>query len=107
MSEQRDKLSQLREEFNSALQDETIPVIYFNGFMNSMSPGDVALLLKRAGKSVAILHASYTVAKSLSVKLGELISELEKRSGRSIMTTDDVEQLMASSAGGNDNAVDE
>ncbi|MBA7696826.1 hypothetical protein ES703_105478 [subsurface metagenome] len=109
MSEQRDKQARLREEFKSAVQDETIPVFYFNSFTNTMSSGDVAILFKRTGRPTAILYASYTVAKSLAVKLGEMISELERRIGQKIMTTDDMEQLLARSAGGddNDNDVDE
>ena len=68
-----------------------VPEIYFNGFVNGMGIGDVITTLERNGKPVAILNMSYTVAKTFAQSLTEAISNLERDSGNSIMTTHDIQ----------------
>ena len=54
-----------------------IPQIYFNGFATALGSGDVVIVLERNGKPVATLNASFTEAKTLVQKIGELIASLE------------------------------
>jgi hypothetical protein len=72
-----------------------VPVFYVNGFVNSMTSGDVLTLLERNGKPVAILNMSFTVAKTLSVSLGNTIAQLEERAGQSMLTTQEVGKALA------------
>lgn len=52
------------------------------------------IVLERNGQPVAVVNASYTIAKTLSVLLGNAIAQLEELSGNSIMTTTEIEQLL-------------
>jgi hypothetical protein len=78
-----------------------IPQIYFNGFLSALTTGDVQLVLERNGVPVAVLNVSYTVAKTLGVAIGALISNLEGATKRTIMTSSDIQQALT---GGEDNA---
>lgn len=82
------------EEVKEIFQSE-MPHIYANGFTVVLGTGDVILLLKTMGVNVATLSLSYTVAKTLSEKLGGIIKLLEIQTGNTIMTTDDVEKSLA------------
>ena len=82
------------ERIESAKTNENIPNIHFNGFISSLGTGDVFIVLENNNKPVAILNASYTVAKTFAAKLNGLIARLEERSGNSIMTTDEIEAFI-------------
>src|SRR3989304_6622316 len=70
--------------------EDNIETIYFNGFTNALGVGDVVILLQKNSKSVAILNTSYTVAKTLAIKLGEMISFLEDKTSQKMLTTDQI-----------------
>lgn len=70
--------------------ESDVPRIYFNGFVNAFSAGDILCVLESNGHPVGIMNMSYTVAKTLSAGLGQLITKLEEASGRQIMTTHEV-----------------
>ena len=70
-----------------------VPCFYFNGFATAASTGDIASILEQNGKPVAVLNMSYTVAKTLSVSLGNIIAAIEEQSGRQIMTTQEIEKF--------------
>lgn len=70
-----------------------VPQLYFNGLVNAMSNGDVMTVLERNGAPIAVLNMSFTMAKSLSVALGQMVAQLEQMSGREIMTTLDIEKF--------------
>jgi len=89
----------LNKRLNEALKDPQVQRIYANGFINALGIGDVMILLQNSKKPIAVLNLSYTVAKTLAVKLGALISQLEDSTGNTIMTTDDIDRSM--SKGGN------
>ena len=72
------------------------PNIYANGFSCAVGLGDVCVLLKNGSKSVGVVNLSYTLAKTLSIKLGEMIETLENKSGNTIMTTDDIKEFLES-----------
>lgn len=90
-----DEKQQIEERIKNALEDKDIPGIYFNGFITSVGIGDVMVILQQANKPVAILNMSYTLAKTLAEKLGVAIANLEKESGNTIMTTDDIKQIFS------------
>jgi light-regulated signal transduction histidine kinase (bacteriophytochrome) len=66
------------------------PKIYTNGFQIVMSNADIAVLFTQNGKTAGVVNMSYTVAKTLSQKVDELIKRLETKSEQTIMTTDDI-----------------
>jgi hypothetical protein len=77
-----------------ALDDPEIPKLYANTFECALGTGDVALLLRNAHKTVGVVSLSYTVAKTLSLRLQELITFLETKSGNKIMTSGDIEKAL-------------
>lgn len=88
-------IKKLEEELNKAIKNPEIPKVYANGFMTAIGIGDITILLKNSGKPIAVLNLSYTVAKTLSIKLGGLISQLESSTGNTIMTTDDIKKSLS------------
>ena len=87
-----DKQEAIREQIEEALQKPEIPALYFNGFSNVLGAGDVLIVLTRNGAPLAVLNASYTVAKTFAMKLQDIIANLENATGNTIMTVDEVEQ---------------
>ena len=77
-----------------ALDDPDIPKLYANAFECALGTGDVALLLRNADKTVGMVSLSYTVAKTLAIRLGDLIRFLETKSGKTIMTSGDIEKAL-------------
>jgi hypothetical protein len=71
-----------------------VPHLYFNGFASGLGTGDVTVVLEQNGTPVATLNMSFTVAKTFAVSIGSLIATLETRSERSIMTTDDIDEVL-------------
>jgi hypothetical protein len=59
-----------------------------------LTPGDVTIVLERNGIPVGTLNVSYTVAKTLAVKLGVTMSEFESKTGRSMLITDEVDAAL-------------
>ena len=55
-----------------------IPHLYCNGFTNVLGIGDILLVLQSNHKPQATLNLSYSVAKTLSIKLEEMVKVLEK-----------------------------
>ncbi len=82
-----------KERIEKALE-ANIPNVYFNGFVNSISSGDIITVLERNGKPAAILNMSYTLAKTLAISLGQLVSQFEEGADRNILTTHDVESVL-------------
>jgi len=99
MPEPPAKLSSQIEDYSMrterALNDPDIPNIHFNGFVNNIGSGDILIILESNKKPVAVLNASYTVAKSLAQQLNMLINSLENLSDREIMTTDQINKFLS------------
>lgn len=74
--------------------ESDVPRIYFNGFVNGFSSGDILCVLERNGQPVGIMNMSYTVAKTLSASLAQLVGSLEETSNQPIMTTHEVARLL-------------
>ncbi len=77
-----------------ALDNPDVPKLYANSFECALGIGDVILLLKNGEKTVGAVNLSHTVAKTLGIRLQEVIGFLEKKSGRSVMTTAEVERAL-------------
>lgn len=86
----------LVDRLNKAIKDPNLIKIYANGFVNGVGQGDVMVLLMQNDEAVAMLNMSYTVAKTLVIKLGAAIRDLEEKTGNNIMTTDEVDKKMSS-----------
>jgi hypothetical protein len=90
----------IKEQIESAITDPNVPNIYCNGFVVTLGTGDILLILKRHDKAIANVSLSYSVAKTLAERLGGMISHLEGKTERTILTTD---QLRESLQGGDEN----
>lgn len=75
-----------------SLEIENVPQTYFNGFAVTLGTGDVLISLMRNGKPVQVVQCSYTVAKTLSLGLTEVVATLEEITGNKIMTTHFVDE---------------
>jgi hypothetical protein len=73
------------------------PHVIHARIVNSISAGDITTLLERNGKPVAIINMSFTVAKTLSVALGQIVAQIEERSGRNMLTTHELAKLLEGS----------
>lgn len=84
------KANEARAPEQKALEAFTaVPAIYFNGFQIGLSNADASLIGLLDNQPVIKLNMSYTIAKTLVVKLGHMMETFEKSVGREIMTTDD------------------
>jgi len=70
--------------------------VYFNGFANGLSHGDVRIVLTLNGQPNLSLNCSYTVAKTLALKLAVIVQTLENVTGTQILTTEDVARALQS-----------
>jgi hypothetical protein len=77
----------------AAINSGDVPKIYFNGFVNALTSGDVMAVVERTGKAVAILNMSFTVAKSFAQGLGATVAQIESASGRQMLTTKEIEAI--------------
>jgi hypothetical protein len=81
-------------DIQNVLGSINLPQYYVNSFTVTLGTGDVLIVMKRNGKPVGSFQVSYTVAKSFVEVLNDLISQLEKRTGNTIMTSKFIEQSM-------------
>lgn len=88
-------LDKMNKQLHEALNNPEIQKIYANGFINATGMGDIVILLKNADTPLAVLNLSYTVAKTLAIKLGDVITRLEEATKNTIMTTDEITKAMA------------
>jgi hypothetical protein len=79
-----------RQRIEAAVNAPNVPKYYVNGFANSLSSSDIIVVLETNGLPTAVLNMSYTVAKTLSQKLGVLVANLETLTGREMLTTDEI-----------------
>lgn len=84
----------LNQLINLALESDKIPKIYCNGFTNAVGNSDVMLVLQQNGKPAGVVNMSFTIAKTLSQSLKEIIDSIEEKSNQSIMTTHEVEKFL-------------
>jgi len=78
-----------------ALIDPAIPKIYANSFSLGLTNSDTQLVLMLFGRPIAVLSFSYTLAKTLSEKLGKLVADWEKKTGHVLETTDSIDRAFS------------
>ncbi len=72
----------------------TEPEFYLNGIEIGFTLSDVRVRAMVDGRPACLLHMSFTTAKTLAEHLDKAVSALEKRTGRPIMTMDDMNQSL-------------
>ena len=77
----------------AALAHDT-PLYYANGFVSVNGPSDMLIGFERNGKPNVSVNLSYTLAKTLHQQLGQMIADLENRTNRSFLTTQQVEEAI-------------
>jgi len=75
-----------------ALESEDILKIYANGFANFFTNSDIGMIFSQNNKPIVLLNISLTLAKTLVVKLGQMIHNFEKNTDVKILTTTDIEE---------------
>jgi hypothetical protein len=88
-----------KERLDRALSPD-IPNYYVNGFANALGTGDIVIALETNGKPVASVNMSYTVAKTLALGLSQIIATLETATGKTMLTTHEMEKALASGPSG-------
>jgi hypothetical protein len=78
-----------------ALESSSTLQLYANGFSLGLSNADVFIILQKFGRPIGVVNLSYTLAKTLSVKLTGLVSDWEKNTKRDLATTDDIERAFS------------
>lgn len=68
-----------------------VPSVYFNGFSLGLSNADVNAMLVLDGHPVLRLNMSYTTAKTLHLRLKQVVDQLEQATSHAIMPTNEVE----------------
>lgn len=93
-----DNLEEKSEEFiQKVLERSDVPKFYVNGFVSGHSNADMILLLMQNGTPLNLLNMSFTTAKSLYQNLGDLISKFEAITNHTVMTMNDVANLISES----------
>jgi hypothetical protein len=92
-------IQRIKKTIKEAMESEHIINIYGNGFICINSNADVVIIIKKNQKSEAIINLSYTTAKTLCEKLGQLIRDFEKTTGNTIMTINVIADKQKGSTG--------
>ena len=78
-----------------ALAKPDLVRLYANGFGLGMSNADAYVILHQFGQPVGIINMSYTLAKTLALRLGSLVAEWETRVGQPLATTDKLDEVFS------------
>lgn len=76
------------------LDFSAIPPLYFNGFKIAVGNSDIVLFLIRNNETIQVANMSYTTAKTLAVKMSQIIQTIERKSDNQIMTTDYLDKAL-------------
>lgn len=79
-----------------ALIDPSVPKIYTNGFSLGLTNADAQLVLMLFGRPIAVLSFSYTLAKTMSEKLSQLVKTWEDKTRHQLETTDTIDKAFSS-----------
>jgi hypothetical protein len=79
------------DKLEAALLDPQVQKIYANGFALGLGNADMYVLLQFFGKPTAVVNLSYTLAKTLQDRLGQVIAGFEARTERKMLKTDEVD----------------
>lgn len=90
--------SVVQDHLKQALGTPGVLRLYANGFSLGLTNADAHIILHQFGQPVAILNLSYTLAKTLSLKLGRIVAEWETRTGQQLVTTDKLDLAFSKDA---------
>lgn len=96
---EEEKHEKLLSQVKAAMESETVPKIYANGFINTYGAADVVLILQQNGKNMIVVNMSYTTAKTLAEKFSALIKAFEQTTEHEIMSIDTVKAKMEAQKG--------
>jgi len=80
--------------FINAIEDPNVPKVYANGFLSGLGNGDTTIVFQCNAKPTMVLNMSFTLAKTLAIKIGQMINDIEENSENSIMTTDEISVVL-------------
>lgn len=78
---------------SSPLTDPDIPKFYANGFSIGFSNADAQIVLMLYGRPFAVLSLSYTLTKTLSEGLADLVKAWETKTGQKLQTTSMIDKI--------------
>ena len=82
---------------NKVSSETVVPVgaklIYAHGFTLGLTNADMNIVLHLFGRPIAVVNISYTLAKTLAIKLTELVAEWERKTGQTLVTTDKIDEV--------------
>ena len=68
---------------------------YFNGYLFTVSPSDVTIVLLQNDQPVALLNTSHTLAKTLTTAIEKELKNLEEKTGQRILTTVEISAALS------------
>lgn len=75
-----------------AFSSEEIPKIYVNGFANFQGNSDMGIAFRCNGKINVVVNMSFTLAKTLAEKIGQMVIDFEETTETEIMTTSVIDE---------------
>ena len=84
-----------RTDRRSTVREIELSHTYFNGFSITMSNADIGILLMLNNEPASAVSMSFSTAKTLAKKLGDMIATLERESGHEIMEIDFLGEVVA------------
>jgi predicted KAP-like P-loop ATPase len=94
---QLEMIAMEKDKIQKAIQSSDIEKVYFNGFSTSIGVGDILITLFKNGEPIKLLNTSFTVAKTLAIKLNEAVQIVEEKTGNTIMTSDFIQSKLVES----------
>jgi hypothetical protein len=73
-----------------AFTDPQIPKVYVNSFSTGVGCSDIILLLQFGPNKIIMASMSFPTAKTLSIKLRELVDLIETQTGQTVLTIDEI-----------------
>ena len=78
----------------AAILSDEVPKFYVNGFAVFQGNADMGIVFQCNGRPNLVINTSFTLAKTLSEKINQMVSDFEKKTGINILTTSDVDEKM-------------
>ena len=80
-----------------AMADPSMARLYANGFTLGLTNADVYIVLQMFGRPIGVVNLSYTLAKTLSLKLQRLVKDCEEKTQQELATTDTIDRAFGPS----------
>lgn len=80
--------------FFRAIHDENLPRFYANGFLFGVGNGDLTVVFQRNGNSEMVVNLSLNIAKSLAIKIGNVINDIENGSKSNILISEEIDAAL-------------